>query len=176
MSASLDERNVGGYSVAYRRDDIHFPVYITAALAAVFFTAAWITGAAYWLALAVTAAGFTYYNILVGDRAAHHWRQSVWHLYPSLRADPVASHRAYRSRSDRRARDDRPRSYRLCSTHLSTALSLSTGASSRSNRFADALAVVHGPPRRGAGQVRTVRPAADEIHRTFLRMWRYYRS
>src|SRR6478752_7508690 len=63
MSATLDERNVGGYSVAYRRDDTHFPVYITAALAAVFFTAAWITGAAYWLALAVTAAGFTYYNI-----------------------------------------------------------------------------------------------------------------
>src|SRR6266404_2781249 len=63
MSANLDERNVGGYSVAYRRDDIHFPVYITAALAAVFFTAAWITGTAYWLALAVTAAGFTYYNI-----------------------------------------------------------------------------------------------------------------
>ena len=60
MSASLDERNVGGYSVAYRRDDTHFPVYITAALAAVFFAAAWITGAAYWLALAVTAAGFTY--------------------------------------------------------------------------------------------------------------------
>ncbi len=63
MSANLDERNVGGYSFAYRRDDTNFPVYITAALAAVFFTAAWITGAAYWLALAVTAAGFTYYNI-----------------------------------------------------------------------------------------------------------------
>jgi hypothetical protein len=28
-----------------------------------FFTAAWITGATYWLGLAVTAAGFTYYNI-----------------------------------------------------------------------------------------------------------------
>ena len=28
-----------------------------------FFTAAWITDAAYWLALAVTAAAFTYYNI-----------------------------------------------------------------------------------------------------------------
>src|SRR5258706_13844119 len=63
MSANLNERNVGGYSVAYRRDDTHFPVYVTAALAAVFFMAAWITGAAYWLALAVTAAGFTYYNI-----------------------------------------------------------------------------------------------------------------
>ena len=63
MSANLDERNVGGYSVAYRRDDTHFPVYVTAALAAMFFTAAWITDAAYWLALAVTAAAFTYYNI-----------------------------------------------------------------------------------------------------------------
>ena len=38
-------------------------MYITAALAAVFFTAAWITGATNWLALAVTAAGFTYYNL-----------------------------------------------------------------------------------------------------------------
>src|SRR6202790_2325113 len=63
MSANLDERNAGGYSVAYRRDDTNFPVFVTAALAAVFFTAAWITGASYWLALAVTAAGFTYYNI-----------------------------------------------------------------------------------------------------------------
>jgi len=63
MRANLDQRNVGGYSVAYRRDDTNFPVYVTAALAAMFFTAAWITGAAYWLALAVTAAAFTYYNI-----------------------------------------------------------------------------------------------------------------
>src|ERR1700694_1674301 len=62
-SANLDERNAGGYSVAYRRDDSNFPVYVTAALAAMFFTAAWITGAAYWLALAVAAAAFTYYNI-----------------------------------------------------------------------------------------------------------------
>src|SRR6202521_4973316 len=62
-SANLDERNAGGYSVAYRRDDSNFPVYVTAALAAMFFTAAWITGATYWLALAVPAAGFTYYNL-----------------------------------------------------------------------------------------------------------------
>ena len=63
MSATLDERNVGGYSVAYGRDDTYFPVYVTAALAAIFFTAAWITGAIYWVPLAVAAAGFTYYNI-----------------------------------------------------------------------------------------------------------------
>src|SRR5260370_38155921 len=63
MSANLDERNVGGYSIAYRRDDTNFPVYITAALAAVFFTAAWITGAAFWLAIAVAPAGFTDYHM-----------------------------------------------------------------------------------------------------------------
>src|ERR1700731_5230089 len=68
MRATLDEQNVGGYSVAYRRDDTYFPVYVTAALAAMFFTAAWITGATYWLALSVTAAGFTYYNIPLLER------------------------------------------------------------------------------------------------------------
>ena len=36
---------------------------VTAALAAVFFTAAWITGAAYWMVPAVAAVGFAYYNI-----------------------------------------------------------------------------------------------------------------
>src|SRR5712675_1209860 len=51
MSATLDEGNVGGYSVAYGRDDIYFPVYITAALALIFLTAAWINGEFYWLPL-----------------------------------------------------------------------------------------------------------------------------
>ena len=45
MVATSDESNAGGYSVAYSRDDVYFPVYITAALAAIFLTAAWITGA-----------------------------------------------------------------------------------------------------------------------------------
>jgi hypothetical protein len=63
MVAALDEGNVGGYSVAYGRDDTYFPVYITAALALIFCTTAWITGELYWLALALTAAAFTYYNI-----------------------------------------------------------------------------------------------------------------
>ena len=63
MSGAVNEGNVGGYSVAYSRDDTYFPVYVTAALAFIFLTTAWITGAAYWLPLAVAAAGFTYYNI-----------------------------------------------------------------------------------------------------------------
>ena len=63
LNANLDERNAGGYSVAYRRDDTNFPLYVTAGLAAAFLTASWMTGASYWLAFAVMAAGFTYYNI-----------------------------------------------------------------------------------------------------------------
>src|ERR1700739_2666724 len=63
MVANSDEGNVGGYSVAYGRDDTYFPVYVTAALAAIFCTTTFLPGALYWLALAALAAGFTYYNI-----------------------------------------------------------------------------------------------------------------
>jgi hypothetical protein len=59
MIATSEEGNVGGYSVAYSRDDVYFPVYITAALALIFVTAAWIMGAAYWLVPAAAAAAFT---------------------------------------------------------------------------------------------------------------------
>ncbi len=61
--AALEEGNVGGYSATYGREDSYFPVYATAALAAIFLTAAWITGALYWLVPALAAAAFTYYNI-----------------------------------------------------------------------------------------------------------------
>ena len=63
MVATSDQSHVGGYSVAYGRDDSYFPVYITAALALIFLAASWITSALYWLPLALAAAGFTYYNI-----------------------------------------------------------------------------------------------------------------
>src|SRR5260370_29096384 len=58
LSANLDERNVGGYSVAYRRDETHFPVYITAAPAPGVFTAGRIARPPYWLTCSLTAAAF----------------------------------------------------------------------------------------------------------------------
>jgi len=61
MSANLDERNwwlLGRLP----RDETHFPVYITAALAAVFFTAAWIPAPR--IGCYCRDGGrFTYYNI-----------------------------------------------------------------------------------------------------------------
>src|ERR1700748_3671275 len=63
MSGALNEGNVGGYSVAYSRDDVYFPVYITAAFALIFVTAAWIMGAAYWLVPAAAAAALSLFHL-----------------------------------------------------------------------------------------------------------------
>ncbi len=58
----MDERDAGGYSVTYNRDEIQFPVYVVAILAAVLLAAAWITGETLWLVLGVIAAAVAYYN------------------------------------------------------------------------------------------------------------------
>jgi hypothetical protein len=58
----VDERNVGGYAVTYNRDEIQFPVYVIAVLAAILLAAAWVTGQTLWLALGLVAAGVAYYN------------------------------------------------------------------------------------------------------------------
>lgn len=63
MSSNLNEENVGGYSVAYSRDDTYFPIYVMALVTAVFVGAAWFTGGWYWLVLAAATAAFTYYNL-----------------------------------------------------------------------------------------------------------------
>jgi hypothetical protein len=60
--ACVDERNAGGYSVTYNRDEIQFPVYVMAVLALVLLAAAWTTGQTLWLVLFAAAAGVTYYN------------------------------------------------------------------------------------------------------------------
>lgn len=58
----VDERNVGGYSVTYNRDEIQFPVYVVAGLSIALLIGAWSTGQTLWLVLFAAAAGVTYYN------------------------------------------------------------------------------------------------------------------
>jgi hypothetical protein len=139
MSATLNEQDVGGYSVAYVRDDIYFPVYITAALAAIFGTAAWITGAIYWLPLAVVAAGFTYYNIPLLETGRPTIGANQYGIF--IQAFGLIRWRAI----ERIDLEDRPRRTnwqcarcRLAQTAVPSPL--------------DALAVAHGPQRRGTGQ------------------------
>jgi hypothetical protein len=63
----VDEREAGGYSVAYCRDNVEFPVYALAAVAAVLIAIAFITGEALWLVPGIAAAGCTYYNLPLID-------------------------------------------------------------------------------------------------------------
>ncbi len=176
MRANLEERSVGGYSVAYRRDDTNFPVYATAALAAMFFTAAWITDAAYWLALAVTAAAFTYYNIplletgrpTIGANQYGIFIQAFglirWRAIEGIHLVQIA---------------ERAMTVHELQIVLNAPLGSALVADWRKQPIYRLLmrlpwCMDH------SGVVRVNlepfdRPA-DEIHRTFLRMWRYYRS
>src|SRR5215472_9572677 len=175
MLATLDQSNVGGYSVAYTRDDSHFPIYITAALAAIFLTAAWITGALYWLLPAAAAAAFSYYNI------------PILETRPTIGANQygifIQAFGLIRWRAIERI-DLVEIAERAMTVHE---LQIALDAPLRSALVADwRKRPVHRLPMRlpwrmdHRGVVRiNLEPfdrAPDEIHRTFLRMWRYYRS
>ena len=64
----MDERNAGGYSVTYGREEIQAPVYFIAFLAAVLLAAALVWGSTVALALGVGAAGVAYYNFPLIER------------------------------------------------------------------------------------------------------------
>jgi hypothetical protein len=58
----VDERDVGGYAVTYNRDEIQFPVYVVAMMAAALLAAAVVTGKTLWVVLGVIATAIAYYN------------------------------------------------------------------------------------------------------------------
>jgi hypothetical protein len=176
MSATLDERNAGGYSVAYKRDDTYFPVYVTAALAAIFLTAAWITGAIYWLPLAAAAAGFTYYNIPLLEIGRPTIGANQYGIF-------IQAFGLIRWRSIERI-DIVEIAERAMTVHE---LQIMLGAPLGSALVADwrkqpAYRLLMRLPWRmdQSGSVRVNLEPFDQppevIHRTFLRMWRYYRS
>jgi hypothetical protein len=176
MSANLDERNAGGYSVAYGRDDSYFPVYVTAALAAIFFTAAWITATSYWLALAVAAAGFTYYNIPLLETGRPTIGANQYGIF--IQAFGLLRWRAI-ERIDLVEIAERAMTVHELQIALNTALTSALVADWRRQPIHRLLMRL--PWRMDHKGVLRVslepfdRPP-DEIHRTFLRMWRFYRS
>ncbi len=176
MSAALDERNAGGYSVAYGRDDIYFPVYITAALAAIFFTAAWITGAFYWLALAVAAAGFTYYNIPLLETERPTIGANQYGIF--IQAFGLIRWRAI-ERIDLAQIAERAMTVHELQIVLNVPLGSALVVDWRKQPIYRLLMRL--PWRMdSSGAVRVNLEPFDQppdgIHRTFLRMWRYYRS
>ena len=176
MSATLDERNAGGYSVAYKRDDTYFPVYVTAALAAIFLTAAWITGAIYWLPLAAAAAGFTYYNIPLLEIGRPTIGANQYGIF-------IQAFGLIRWRSIERI-DIVEIAERAMTVHeLQIVLGAPLGSALVTDwRKQPAYRLLMRLPWRmdQSGSVRVNLEPFDQppevIHRTFLGMWRYYRS
>jgi len=176
MSATSDERSVGGYSVAYRRDDTYFPVYVTAALAAVFFTAAWITGAAYWMVPAAAAVGFAYYNIPLLETGRPTIGANQYGIF--LQAFGLIRWRAI-ERIDLVEIAERAMTVHELQIVLNTPLGSALVADWRKQPIYRLLMRL--PWRMDhTGAVRVNLEPFDQppdvIHRTFVRMWRYYRS
>lgn len=175
MVATLDQSNVGGYSVAYTRDDSHFPLYITAALAAIFLTAAWTTGALYWLLPAAAAAAFTYYNIpILETRPAIGANQ--YGVF--IRAFGLIRWRAI-ERIDLVEIAERAMTVHELQILLNVPLSSALVADWRKQPFY--RLAMRLPWRMNHNNIVRINiepfdQAPDAIHRTFLRMWRYYRS
>src|ERR1700742_2486519 len=176
MIASLDEGNVGGYSVAYSRDDTYFPVYVTAALAAIFVTVTWITGALYWLIPAVAAGAFTYYNIPLLETGRPTIGANQYGIF--IQAFGLIRWRAI-ERIDLAEIAERAMTIHELQIALNGTLAAAMVADWRKQ---PAYRLLMRQPWRmdHKGVVRVNlepfdRPP-DDIHRTFLRMWRYYRS
>jgi hypothetical protein len=176
MTATLDEKNVGGYSVAYGRDDTYFPLYITAALAAIFVTAAWIAGAAYWLLPALAAAAFTYYNLPLLETGRPTVGANQYGIF--LQAFGLIRWRAI-ERIELAEIAERAMTVHelqiVLNAPLSSALVVDWRKQPIHRRF------MRLPWRMSHdNMVRvTLEPfdqPPDVIHRTFLRMWRFYRS
>jgi hypothetical protein len=176
MIATLDEGNVGGYSVAYGRDDTYFPVYVTAALAAIFCTVTFVTGALYWLALAALAAGFTYYNIPLLETGRPTIGANQYGLF--IQAFGLIRWRAI-ERIDLVEIAERAMTVHELQIVLNAPLSSALVVDWRKQpswRWLMRLPWRMSHTNMVRINVEPFDQPPDMIHRTFLRMWRYYRS
>jgi hypothetical protein len=176
MIAPLKEGDAGGYSVAYSRDDTYFPVYITAALSLIFATACVLTGELYWLVLAASAAAFTYYNIPLLETGRPTVGANQYGIF--LQAFGLIRWRAI-ERIDLAEIAERAMTVHELQITLSAPLLSALVVDWR--RQPAWRRLMRLPWRMSHTNMVRVNlepfdQPPDEIHRTFLRMWRYYRS
>ena len=172
----MKKGHVGGYSVAYGRDDTYFPVYITAALAAIFVTASWITGAAYWLVPAAATAAFTYYNIPLLETGRPTIGANQYGIF--LQAFGLIRWRAI-ERIDLAEIAERAMTVHELQIVLAAPLGSALVVDWRKQPRWRLLMRL--PWRMSHNNMVRVNlepfdQPPDAIHRTFLRMWRFYRS
>lgn len=165
-----------GYAIAYDRDEAQFPIYVVAALAAVFLAAAVSTGGTVWLVLGLMAFAVAYYNypILETGRpqiGANEYGVFIqgfgiirWSAIDFIDLVPIA--------------------VRVLTVHelqigLKVPLSKALIADWRRvpwYRMAMRLPWSMSYNNMVRIKVDSFEKAPDEIHRVFLRMWRFYRS
>jgi hypothetical protein len=172
----VDERNVGGYSVTYNRDEIQFPVYVIAVLAVVLLGSAWVSGETLWLALGVAAAGVVYYNFPLLET----WR-------PTLGANQygifIQGFGLIRWRAIDRIEivEIAERANTIHELQIGFNMLLSSALVADWRKLPFWRSLMRLPWTMGASNV--VRVSLDpfneppeEIQRTLVRLWRYYRS
>lgn len=171
----MDERDVGGYSVTYGREEIQAPVYVVALLAAAMLAAAFVTGSTLWLVLGVAAAGVAYYNVpllerrpIVGANQYGIFIQGFglirWSAIDSLELIELAV---------------RASTIHELQIGLKTRLSSALVADWRRQPFWRSLMRLPWSMARSNVVGVNLEPfdqEPEEIHRTLLRLWRHYRS
>jgi hypothetical protein len=172
----VDERDVGGYSVAYRRDEIWFPVYVVAASAAVLFVTAFTTGQIIWLTLAIAAAAFTYYNLPLLETGRPTIGAYQYGIF--IQAFGLIRWRAI-DRIELVSIAERAMTVHELQIALRAPLAGALVADWRARPMYRSLMRL--PWRMDHNNVVRVNvepfdQPPDEIHRTLVRMWRYYRS
>jgi hypothetical protein len=173
----VDQRDVGGYSVAYGREETRFPVYVVATLGLACLIAAAVTGRTIWAALGIAAAGFTYYNfpLLEGGRRP---TMGANQYGVFVQAFGLMRWRAI-DKIDLIAIAERDTTIHELQIGLSVPISSALVADWRKQPLWRALMRL--PWSMTHTNVVRIRldpfdRPPDEIHRTLLRMWRYYRS
>jgi len=174
--AAVDERDAGGYSVSYGRDEIAFPVYVVAVLAAGCLGAAWFTGLTIWLALGVAAAGFAYYNLPLLETGRPIIGANQYGVF--IHSFGLIRWRAI-DKIDLIAIAERDTTIHELQIGLRVPLGSALVADWRKQPIYRSLMRL--PWSMTPANVVRVRlglfgQSPDEIHRTLLRMWRYFRS
>jgi len=168
--------DMAGYTVAYGRDEAPFPVYVASTVAAILLTAAVFQGNPIYLGLGAIAAGFAYYNwplaevgrpriganqygIFIEGFGILAWRSidKIDLVQIAIRAE---------TRNELQISLRHPLSRALMADWRKVALVRRYMRLPWSMTYNNVIRITLDP----------FDKTPDEIHRTFERMWRYYRS
>lgn len=172
----MDERDVGGYSVTYSRDEVQFPVYVTGALSLILLAAAIATGQTLWLVLFAAAAGITYYNYPLLETRRPTLGANQYGIF--IQGFGLIRWRAI-DRIEIVEIAERANTVHELQIGLNMLLSSALVADWRKQPFWRSLMRL--PWTMGQSNVVNISldpfsETPDEIQRTLVRLWRYYRS